>query len=165
MLNAGWPDALASRNNMCAMARSYAVRQRRRRVPARRRAGRVARPVRACVAMATVALSGALPLLGGQADARQVNAAQDAQDAPLALTVTSVSPSYAEQGRTVTITGRVRNLAAAPATGLSIPLRSSKTQLGSRPQLGNYANGSFPPLRQPVSTLAVQPPPPRRGHD
>src|SRR5258708_40315103 len=147
---------------MCAMARSYAVRQRRRPVPARRRAGRVARPVRACVAMATVALSAALPLLSGQADAQQVNAAQDA---PLALTVTSVSPSYAEQGRTVTITGRVRNLAAAPATGLSIPLRSSKTQLGSRPQLGNYANGSFPPLRQPVSTLAVQPPPPRRGHD
>src|SRR5258707_11031909 len=137
---------------MCAMARSYAVRQRRRPVPARRRARRVARPVRACVATATVALSAALPLLGGRADAQQVDAAQDA---PLALTVTSVSPSYAEQGRTVTITGRVRNLAAAPATGLSIRLRSSKTQLGSRPELENYASGSYQPLSQPVSTVPV----------
>src|SRR5258708_38559604 len=152
---------------MCAMARSHAARQRRRPVPARRQAGQVARAMRACIATAAVALSAALPLLGGQADAQQSNALTVAQPAgaPLALTVTSVSPSYAEQGRTVTITGRVRNLAAAPATGLSIRLRSSKTQLGSRPQLGNYANGSFPPLRQPVSTLAVQPPPPRRGHD
>src|SRR5258706_380835 len=140
---------------MCAMARSYAVRQRRRPVPARRRAGRVARPVRACVAMATVALSGALPLLGGQADARQVNAAQDAQDAPLALTVTSVSPSYAEQGRTVTITGRVRNLAAAPASGLSVQLLSSNTQLRSRHDLEKYASGIYQPLMRAVSTAPV----------
>src|SRR6266446_6760099 len=116
---------------MCAMARSYAVRQRRRPVPARRRAGRVARPVRACVATATVALSAALPLVGGRADALQVNGLQVAQSPrpPLALIVTSVSPSYAEQGRTVTITGRVRNLAAAPASGLSVQLLSSNTQL------------------------------------
>src|SRR5216683_742142 len=152
MLNAGWPDALASRNNMCAMARSYAVRQRRRPVPARRRAGRVARPVRACVATATVALSAALPLLSGQADAQQVNAAQDA---PLALTVTSVSPSYAEQGRTVTITGRVRNLAAAPASGLSVQLLSSNTQLGSRHDLEKYASGTYQPLMRAVSTTPV----------
>src|SRR5216683_323022 len=152
MLNAGWPDALASRNNMCAMARSYAVRQRRRPVPARRRAGRVARPVRACVATATVALSAALPLLSGQADAQQVNAAQDA---PLALTVTSVSPSYAEQGRTVTITGRVRNLAAAPASGLSVQLLSSNTQLRSRHDLEKYASGTYQPLMRAVSTTPV----------
>src|SRR5258708_1983831 len=108
---------------MCAMARSHAARQRRRPVPARRQAGQVARAMRACIATAAVALSAALPLLGGQADAQQSNALTVAQPAgaPLALTVTSVSPSYAEQGRTVTITGRVRNLAAAPATGLSLP--------------------------------------------
>ncbi len=113
--------------------------------------------MRACIATAAVALSAALPLLGGQADAQQSNALTVAQPAgaPLALTVTSVSPSYAEQGRTVTITGRVRNLAAAPATGLSIRLRSSKTQLGSRPELENYASGSYQPLSQPVSTVPV----------
>src|SRR5712664_3509474 len=136
---------------MCAMARSYAVRQRRRPVPARWRAGRVARPVQACIAIATVALSAALPLLTGQADA-QVNAGQDA---PLALTVTSVSPSYAEQGQTVTITGRVRNLAAAPASRLSVQLLSSNTQLRSRHDLEKYASGTYQPLMRAVSTTPV----------
>ena len=102
--------------------------------------------------MATVALSGALPLLSGRADAQQVNAAQDA---PLALTVTSVSPSYAEQGRTVTITGRVRNLAAAPASGLSVQLLSSNTQLRSRHDLEKYASGTYQPLMRAVSTTPV----------
>ena len=139
------------------MARTYVVRQRRRQVPARRQAGRAARPVRACVATATVALSAALPLLRGQADAQQVNAVHAGQlpRAPLALTVTSVSPSYAEQGRTVTITGRVRNLAAAPASGLSVQLLSSKTQLGSRLYLENYASGNYLPLMRTVSTAPV----------
>ena len=113
--------------------------------------------MRACVATATVALSAALPLLGGPADAQQVNGLQVAQSPrpPLALTVTSVSPSYAEQGRTVTITGRVRNLAAAPATGLSVQLLSSNTQLGSRPDLENYASGTYQPLMRSVSTAPV----------
>ena len=108
--------------------------------------------MRACVAMATVALSAALPLLSGQADAQQVNAAQDA---PLALTVTSLSPSYAEQGRTVTITGRVRNLAAAPASSLSVQLLSSNTQLRSRHDLERYASGTYQPLMRAVSTTPV----------
>jgi len=101
--------------------------------------------------MATVALSAALPLLTGQADA-QVNAGQDA---PLALTVTSVSPSYAEQGQTVTITGRVRNLAAAPASSLSVQLLSSNTQLRSRHDLEKYASGTYQPLMRAVSTTPV----------
>jgi Family of unknown function (DUF6049) len=151
---------------MCAMARSYSVRQRRRPVPASRRAGRVARPLqagrvsgplRACVATAAVALCAALLLLGGRADAQQSNAQQVTQPprGPLALTITSVSPSYAEQGGTVTITGRVRNLAATPATGLSVRLWSSKAQLGSRLDLENYASGSYLPLLQPVSAVPV----------
>jgi hypothetical protein len=113
--------------------------------------------VRACVATAVVALSVALPLLGGPADAQQVNAPQVAQPpgGPLALTVTSVSPSYAEQGRTVTIAGRVRNLAATPAAGLSVRLLSSRTPLGSRFHLENYASGNYLPLIRPVFTAPV----------
>jgi hypothetical protein len=113
--------------------------------------------MRACVATAVVALSVALPLLGGQADAQQVNARQVAQPppGPLALTVLSVSPTYAEQGRTVTIAGRVRNLSAAAATGLSVQLWSSKTQLPSRQFLENYAGGSYQPRIRLVSTAPV----------
>jgi hypothetical protein len=113
--------------------------------------------MRACVATAVVALSVALPLLGGPADAQQVHARQVAQPTrgPLALTVTSVSPSYAGQGRTVTIAGRVRNLSAAAATGLSVQLWSSKTQLPSRHYLENYASGSYLPRIQPVPVAPV----------
>jgi Family of unknown function (DUF6049) len=157
VLNAGWPDTLASRNNMCAMARSHAVRQRRRPASARRRTGRVARLVRGCFATAAVALAAALPLLGGPADAQQLNARQITQQAsePLELTVNSVSPSYAEPGRTVTITGQVRNRAAAAVTGLSVRLLSSKMRLGSRLQLEQYAGGSYRPRIRPISTAPV----------
>ena len=115
------------------------------------------RPMRACVAAAAVALSAALPLLSGTADAQQVNAQQVAHPprGPLALTVTSVTPSYAEQGRTVTIKGRVRNLSAAAATGLSVQLLSSRMQLRSRQYLEDYASGNYLPLVQPVSTAPV----------
>jgi Family of unknown function (DUF6049) len=157
VLNAGWPDTLASRNNMCAMARSHAVRQRRRPASARRRTGRGARLVRGCVATGAVALAVALPLLGGPADAQQLNARQITQQAsePLELTVNSVSPSYAEPGRTVTITGQVRNRAAAAVTALSVRLMSSKMRLGSRLRLEQYAGGSYRPRTRPISTAPV----------
>jgi hypothetical protein len=118
------------------------------------------------VATAAVALSAALPLLAGPADAQQVNPRHVAQSprAPLALTVTSVSPTYAEQGRTVTISGRVRNLAAAPANGLSVRLLSSTTQLRSRLNLENYASGSYLPRSQPVATTPVTLPRLDAGH-
>src|SRR5262245_36078215 len=142
---------------MCAMARSHAARQRQPPVPARRQAGRAARAVRTCFATAVVALSAAPSLLSGPADAQQVTTAQVAQlpRGPLALTVTSVSPSYAEQGRTVTVAGRVKNLSAATATGLSVRFWSSRTPLGSRPLLEQYTSGNYLPLVRQLSTAPV----------
>jgi hypothetical protein len=65
-----------------------------------------------------------------------------------------MSPSYARQGQTVTITGEVRNLTASPATGLSVQLVSSRTRLGSRLQLENFASGNYLPR---VAAVGIAP--------
>src|SRR6266705_2650160 len=136
---------------MSAMARSHVARQRPRLAPAGRSAGRRARQgrlLRVCTATGIAGLAAALPLLSGPAEAQPI--AQPPRN-PLEMTVTSVSPSYAQQGQTVTITGQVRNLAAAAATGLSVQLMSSHTALGTRLDLENFAHGSYLPTEGPVS--------------
>ncbi len=71
------------------------------------------------------------------------------------MTVTSVSPSFAEQGKTITLTGQVRNLSATAASGLTVQLMSSQTALGTRLDLENFANGSSVPPETPVSVPPV----------
>lgn len=154
VLNSGLPAAPASRNNMCAMARSHLTRHRPGPVPARRPAGRLARPVRACMATGAVALSAVLPLLASPADAQPTAQAQPVS-APLTLTVTSMSPSYAEQGHTITIAGRVRNLSGSALSGLSVRLLASRAALGSRFDLESFASGSLPQGGTQVNTAPV----------
>ena len=115
--------------------------------------------MRGIAAAGVVALCAVLPLLASPADARAATAqpATQGQQAtgPLTLTVTSVSPSYAEQGHQVTITGRVRNTSASAATALSVQLLSSGTRLPSRQALERFASGSYPLGGTPVSITPV----------
>ena len=149
-MNTGRPGAVADRNNMCAMARSHVARYLPGQVPAR---------MRGVAAAAVVALCAALPLLASSAQARAAAAQPAAQGqpatGPLTLTVTSVSPSYAEQGHQVTITGRVRNTSASAASALSVQLLSSTTRLPTRQVMESFAAGSYPPGGTPVSVAPV----------
>jgi hypothetical protein len=108
--------------------------------------------MRLCVATGIAGLAAALPLLSGPAEAQPIT--QPPRN-PLEMTVTSVSPSYARQGQTITITGQVRNLAATAAAGLSVQLMASHTALGSRLDLENFAHGSYLPAEGPVSVAPV----------
>src|SRR5215467_2978166 len=147
MLSTGRPEALASRNTMCAMARSHSARQRQRQASAGGitgrsttlacRAPRLNRFWRASFVAAIAGLCAALPLLTGMAAAQPD---QQSSGGPLALSVLSVSPSYAQHGQTVTITGQIRNLSATNATGVSVKVKSSRTQFGSRGALETFAN-------------------------
>ena len=123
-----------------------------------RRAG-LTSPVRGVAAAAVVALCAVLPLLASSADAQAATDQPAAQgqpaSGPLALTVTSVSPSYAEQGHQVTITGRVKNTSGSAASALSVQLLSSRTRLGSRLEMENFAAGSYPLGETPVSIAPV----------
>ena len=151
MLSNGRPDALASRNNMSAMARSHVARQHPRLAPAGRPASRRARRprrARACAAIAIAGLAAALPLLSGPAEAQPT-------DQPLAINVTSLSPVYAQHGNTITITGQVRNLSSTPATGLTVLLLSSRMPLGTRSNLEHFADGGYLPAQAQVSVPPV----------
>ena len=132
------------------MARSHVARQLPGQVPAR---------MRGAAAAAVVALCAVVPLLASSADAQAAAArpAARAQPAsgPLTLTVTSVSPAYAEQGHQLTITGRVRNTSGSAASALSVQLLSSATPLVSRPELEKFASGGYPLGGTPVSIAPV----------
>ena len=111
------------------MARSHAARQLRR-------------AARALFVTAVAGFCAALPLLSGTAEAQP---GSQSPSEPLALSVTSVSPAYAENGQVITITGQIRNLASTAATGLSVQLMSSRTPLRARCNLENYASGGNVP--------------------
>jgi len=144
------------------MARSHAARQHQRPASAggrRRQAARLARRrtplnrvARASFVTAIGGFCAALPLLSGTAEAvpRSQPPAQ-----PLAVSVFSVSPSYAQQGQTITITGQIRNLASTAATGLSVQLTSSSSPLGTRSELETFASGDSVPTLPPVSIRPV----------
>jgi hypothetical protein len=92
------------------------------------------------VAAAALGLSGlalAGPAAASQAAVRQADGAP-----PVSLTITSVSPAFAQPGRPVTVSGTLTNSSSGPMTGLSVQLRSSSTPLGSRGELQAYANGN-----------------------
>jgi hypothetical protein len=138
---------LADRNSMCAMARSHAARQHPRLVPAR------TRPVRAAAATGIGAVAAFLAVLAAApATPASAQTADQPPRVPLAIAVTSMSPAYARQGQTVTIKGEVKNLAATPATGLSVRLWSSRRRLGTRSQLENFATSNYLP---PVAAVAT----------
>jgi hypothetical protein len=100
--------------------------------------------------MTAVAACG-LPLLASLAQVDGTAAAVgrgQAASAPLQFAVTSVSPAYAQNGATLTIKGRVRNVSGATASGLSVRLWYSTAPLSSRTAVENYAHGSYVPLGQ-----------------
>jgi len=163
---------------MCAMARSHVAWHRPRRArataPGVRALGAGAGAVAGVAAgLAACAAAVALPLLGGTAQAATVSRAQPtgparaaraAQGAvaPLRLAVTTVSPAYAQDGRTLTISGQVRN-ASTTATGLTVQLWSSAAPLASRTDLVDYAHGTYVPaqsavpLSAPIATAHLNP--------
>jgi hypothetical protein len=59
------------------------------------------------------------------------------------VAITSVSPQYAEPGKTVTVSGTLTNTSSAPISGLSVQLNSSSVPFGSRSLLDDYADGTF----------------------
>src|SRR5215467_1361375 len=107
-------------------------------------------------AAATAALlCAAVPALTGAAAARETGS----NTAPLTVTITSVTPSYARQGSTVTVAGLVRNLSGSAVSGLSVSLLSSRTALTSRRELDSFAAGRYTPAE---SRLRVTSPAKRR---
>ncbi|MDR2985025.1 MAG: DUF6049 family protein [Nocardiopsaceae bacterium] len=132
------------------MARSHAVWQRQRQATAGGPRGR--RVARALVVTGIAGFCAALPLLSGTAAAAP---AHQPSSEPLTLTVMSVSPSYAEQGKTVTITGQIRNVGSTATTGLSVQLMSSHTPFSSRSDLESFASGESVPALPPVDVRPV----------
>jgi hypothetical protein len=135
---------------MCAMARSHAASRRNRHVPALGRA---------CVTVAALAAVFALPLIAASA-APGARAAQDARPTaspPLAVTVTSVSPSYATPGQKITIKGRLWNGTASTMRDLSVSLFSSTAPILNDTELKAFASGSrqLPEVPVSVSPLSV----------
>ena len=83
-------------------------------------------------------------------------AAQPAGAPPVSVAITSVSPTYATPGGTVTVSGTLTNSSDRTMSGLSIQLRSSGTPFDSRSELQEYADGTFladEPVAGAVTTL------------
>jgi Family of unknown function (DUF6049) len=78
------------------------------------------------------------------AAAASTTAAQQPGDAgPVSVAITSVSPGYAEPGKSVTVSGTLTNTSSAPVSGLSVQLLSSGVPFGNRTDLQEFANGSL----------------------
>jgi len=105
-------------------------------------AGRLTRWIAALIAGLAAA---ALPSLTGSAWAEPVAPGQPG-DAPVTIAITSMSPSYAAPGRTIIISGQVRDVSRSTLRGLSVQLLASSTPLASRSELESYAQGSPLPL-------------------
>ena len=93
----------------------------------------------------------ALPLAAGSATGLAASPARSAQAQPagqprLTLSVTSVSPSYAEPGpgHTITLKGRVWNGGHSALGGLSVQLYSSASRFTSQTELDAFAAGAIP---------------------
>ena len=94
---------------------------------------------------ATVIATSAMTLAGlaVSGGAAQAAAAQPGGAAQVTLAITSVSPTVARPGKTVTVSGTLTNTSAARLSGLSVQLRSSSSPLPSRSELQEYANGTL----------------------
>ena len=84
-------------------------------------------------------------LTAGPALAGTALASTGKQSSPgqLSVIIESVSPQWATPGRTVTVTGIVRNGTAAAQAGASIQLRSSSVHFNDRDELAHYASGEY----------------------
>jgi hypothetical protein len=96
-------------------------------------------------AAATVIATSALALAGlaVSAGAAQAAAAQPGGASQVTVAITSVSPTVARPGQTVTVSGTLTNTSAARLSGLSVQLRSSGSPLPSRNELQEYADGDL----------------------
>ena len=94
--------------------------------------------------VATVIATSAMTLAGlaVSGGAAQAAAAQPGGAAQVTLAITSVSPTVARPGKTVTVSGTLTNTSAARLSGLSVQLRSSSSPLPSRSELQEYADGN-----------------------
>jgi Family of unknown function (DUF6049) len=119
-------------------------------------------PAPAAVARALLAAGAAAGFavavpLAAPAPASAATARPAAGAPPVSVVINSLSPGYAQPGRTVTITGTVTNASAAPVPALSIQLSSSSQAFGSRDALQSYASGSSIALAAvPGATTAIQ---------
>jgi hypothetical protein len=96
-------------------------------------------------AAATVIATSALALAGlaVSAGAAQAAAAQPGGASQVTVAITSVTPTVARPGQTVTVSGTLTNTSAARLSGLSVQLRSSGSPLPSRNELQEYADGGL----------------------
>jgi hypothetical protein len=94
---------------------------------------------------ATVIATSALALVGlaTSVGAAQAAAAQPGGAPQVTLAITSVSPTVARPGKTVTVSGTLTNTSAATLSGLVVQLRSSGTPLRSRNDMQEYADGNL----------------------
>jgi hypothetical protein len=88
----------------------------------------------------TIALSGQAAVAGSR------------PSAPLSLTVTSVTPSYASPGETLTIRGSIANSTSTSLSGVSIRLLSSTVPFSDEASLEQFTAGTYP-IGGPVSGL------------
>jgi hypothetical protein len=108
--------------------------------------------MRSCVIAAGVLAATVLPVAVGSASA--AGNAQTRGQAPLAVTVTSISPSYASPGQTLVIKGRVWNGSGSTMTDLSVGLSFSNSPFGSETALENFAKGQAVVPEAPLAGIA-----------
>jgi hypothetical protein len=91
-------------------------------------------------AAAAVASAVAVPLI---ASSGQDAVAGSGSRPPLSLTVTSVTPSFATPGQTLTIKGRVRNNSKTSLSDLSIQLLASAVAFSDQTSLQQFVSGVY----------------------
>jgi hypothetical protein len=89
-------------------------------------------------------VAAAIAALAGQVHAAPIMAVQPGAG-PIALTVTSVSPMYAQTGQPITIKGMVRNLTGSAMNALSVGMLSASTPLNSMTTVDEFAAGTYLP--------------------
>ena len=109
-----------------------------------------------CAAMAIAVSALTVAGLAVHVSAATAATAQPAGAPPVSVAITSVSPTYATPGGTVTVSGTLTNSSNRTMSGLSIQLRSSGTPFDSRGELQEYADGTFladEPVAGAVTTM------------
>lgn len=121
---------------------------------ARPAGGGARRLTRGCALGGAVLAASALPMAAGPvvslaaSSARATSAPSQGQPG-LALSVTSVSPSYAEPGHPIVLKGRVWNGGRSAASDLSVQLYSSTSRFTSQTALDEFAAGNLTPVSAP----------------
>lgn len=120
---------------MSAMASSTVARQ---------AAGGTHRFKRAWAVAGAVLAGTALPMAVGPAVSLAASSASALAQPRLALTVTSVSPSFAKPGQTMTLKGRVLNGGHSELSDLSVQINSSTSPLTSQTALDAFTASTTP---------------------